>query len=137
MVNKVYLYVTNSTHQKLLLYLNLKNFRQPVNDTNNHAPTFDSSDPYTYQLPMPLPPNLSISYYGPTITVEDLDITNTNIYVTIDTEDFTVETQGPIDSLGKQFRPIITATKALRYTESQVFTLTATVSNIPIFNIKV
>lgn len=79
---------------------------------------------------MPLPPNLSISLYGPSITVTDIDISNTYIFFTIDTDDFTVNTEGPVDTLGKQFRPIITATKALRYTENQVFTLTATVSNI-------
>lgn len=103
-----------------------KIFRQPVTDTNNHPPTFNSNS-YTYELPMPLPANLEISYFGPTITVEDIDITNTNILFTINTEDFTVETEGPIDTLGKQFRPKITATKALRYTQSQQFILTATV----------
>lgn len=77
---------------------------------------------------MPLAGNLDISYFGPEITVEDIDITNDYIFFSINTDDFTVETEGPVDSLGKQFRPRITSAKALRYTESQTFTLTATVS---------
>lgn len=81
-------------------------------------------------LPMPLPPNFSIFFYGPTITVTDIDFSNTYIFFTIDTDDFRVDTEGPVDSLGKQFRPIITTTKALRYRKNQVFTLTATVSTM-------
>lgn len=77
---------------------------------------------------MPMTANLELSYFGPTITVEDLDITNDYIYFSINTEDFIVETEGPVDSLNKHFRPRIIAAKALRYTESQSFILTATVS---------
>lgn len=77
---------------------------------------------------MPLPANLDISYFGPTITVTDIDISNTFIGFTLDTDDFTVQTEGPLDSLKKKFRPIITTTKALRYTQNQNFTITAIVS---------
>lgn len=80
---------------------------------------------------MPFPANLDIKYLGPIITVEDIDITNTHIYFTINTDDFVIETEGPIDdSLGKKFRAIVMATKALRYTENKTFILTATVNII-------
>lgn len=104
-----------------------QNFRQPIDDTNNHDPEFDE-DSYTYQMPMPLAANFEISYFGPQITVTDLDISNTNIIFSMNTEDFIVETEGPVDELQKQFRPRIITNKALRYTESQTFILTATVS---------
>lgn len=77
---------------------------------------------------MPLAANFDISYFGPEIIVEDIDITNDYIFFSINTDDFTIETEGPIDSLAKQFRPRIRSAKALRYTESQTFILTATVS---------
>lgn len=104
----------------------LQTFRQPIEDTNNHAPSFDK-ETYSYELPMPLPANFSISYFASDITVTDLDLTNTGIIFSIDTEDFTVASAGSLDSLAKTFRPTIISNKALKYTESQTFTLTATV----------
>lgn len=102
-------------------------FRQPIQDVNNHPPTFDEES-YTYNLPMPLPAGMTLSYFGATITAEDIDITNTNIIYTVDSDDFEVETNGPVDALGKRFDAVIKTKRALRYTESHSFTLTATVS---------
>lgn len=79
---------------------------------------------------MPLVAGVALSTFGSDITVTDVDITNTAMSFQLDTDDFTISTDGPLGSLNKQYKPVIVASKALRYTSTQTFTITATVSII-------
>lgn len=83
---------------------------------------------------MPLVAGISLSTFGNDITVTDIDITNTAMSFQLSSDDFTITTDGPLGSLNKQYKPIIVASKALRYTSTQTFTITATVSTISIIN---
>lgn len=77
---------------------------------------------------MPLSAGVALSLYGSSIIVSDTDMTNMAMTFTIDTTDFSVTADGPSGSLNKDFEAVVTTTRALRYSESQVFTITATVS---------
>lgn len=79
---------------------------------------------------MPLAAGIPLTYFGDSIVAEDIDFSNQAITFTINSDDFTITSGSASGELNKEFEAIIVASTALRYTETQTFTITATVSYI-------
>lgn len=77
---------------------------------------------------MPLAAGIPLTYFGDSIIAKDIDFSNQRITFTIDSDDFTITSGSASGDFNKEFEAMIVANTALRYTETQTFTITATVS---------
>ncbi|XP_008194073.1 uncharacterized protein LOC656855 isoform X3 [Tribolium castaneum] len=99
-----------------------------IKDTNNHDPTFAKTS-YSYEMPMPLIPNIDLTGFGDDIIVTDYDFTNDNVAFTIDNTAFEVTTK---HNNGSNSYTAVVKVKSYTYLSKDTqLTLTATDSGEP------